>query len=65
MENQNEKILLGIFFGVWIVILSIISLKRGWVWKYDGINRTVEKVFKNEDPFYLWCQVMVAVSGLS
>tara|TARA_B100001027_G_scaffold54226_1_gene36371 strand:- start:459 stop:656 length:198 start_codon:yes stop_codon:yes gene_type:complete len=65
MENQNEKILLGIFFGVWIVILSIISLKRGWVWKYDGFNRTVEKVFKYKDPFYFWCQVMVAVSGLS
>ena len=42
-----------------MVLCTIRSFKREWVWKYDVFKRTIKKVLKDEDPFYFWYQVML------
>ena len=53
--KHELKILMALFFGGWMVVCSIRSFKRGWVWKHNFIK----KVYKDEDPFYFWWQVML------
>ncbi|MGC6437275.1 MAG: hypothetical protein ACON5I_13020 [Verrucomicrobiales bacterium] len=59
--HEETKILFTIFFGGWLLIGAIRSFRRGWVWKYYHLSRTIGgKVYKDENPFYFWNQVMLS-----